>query len=174
MENSSNTSLERLLIIHLAQWYQSGEFAPLDTKQQSARFVHTGRHIQTVLTVQGAIDAFSKPWLYKEGIRRASFFFSSYAEQSIWVRRRDDLSLYFLMQSCARIATGMTVPINVEMKIGCVFQDAPYPTSLRKQVTSPLEEAVLQVSFLHSLAEAVLMVCNCSDFFFCYVWPVYL
>lgn len=75
MENSSNTSLERLLIIHLAQWYQSGEFAPLDTKQQSARFVHTGRHIQTVLTVQGAIDAFSKPWLYKEGIRRASFFF---------------------------------------------------------------------------------------------------
>lgn len=59
----------------------------------------------------------------------------------------------------------MAVPINVEMEIGCVFHHASHPTSLKEQVTSPLEKAVLQVSFLHSLAEAMLVVCNYSDFF---------
>lgn len=152
---------------------ECGEFAPLDMKQQSSRFVHTGVQMQTVLTEQSAIGAFSKPFFTKKGLE-GKHLFPSYSEQSIWVRRRDDLSLYFLMRSSARIPTGMTVPINVEMKIGCVFQDAPYPTSLREQVTSPLEEAVLQVSFPRSLAEAMLVVCNCSDFFPCYVWPVYL
>lgn len=31
---------------------ECGEFAPLDAKQQSSGFVHTGVHMQTVLTVQ--------------------------------------------------------------------------------------------------------------------------
>lgn len=60
----------------------------------------------------------------------------------------------------------MAVPINVEMEIGCVFHHASHPTSLKEQVTSPLEKAVLQVSFPHSLAEAMLVVCNYSYFFF--------
>lgn len=53
MENSSNTSLGETSNNPFGTAIsECGEFAPLDTKQQSSAFVHTGVHTQTVLTVQ--------------------------------------------------------------------------------------------------------------------------
>lgn len=49
---------------------------------------------------------------------------------------------------------------------GYFFLCTSHPTSLREQVTSLLEEAVLQVSFPQSLAEAMLVISNYSGFFF--------
>lgn len=54
------------------------------------------------------------------------------------------------------------------MEIRPVLHYALHITSFREQVTSPFEEAVLEVSFPHSLAEWISMVCNDSDLFLCY------
>lgn len=63
-------------------------------------------------------------------------------------------------------AARVAVPINVKMEMDTFFLRASHPTSLREQVTSLLEEAVLQVSFPQSLAEAMLVISNYSGFFF--------
>lgn len=57
---------------------------------------------------------------------------------------------------------------------GCVFLRASHPTSLREQVTSLLEEAVLQVSFPQSLAEAMLVISNYSGFFLLHVSSLFI
>lgn len=164
MKNSSNTSLGRLLIIHLARGYQNVGNLPLWMPNSRVPglciLVYTCRQCWQCSVIGG----FYKPWLYKEGItKKTSFFFLFWA---IYLSQKEGWSfIVLLLWSSARISTRMTVPINVEVKIGCVFQDAPYLTSLPEQVTSPLEEAVLQVNFPHSLAEAILGVRNCSDFF---------
>lgn len=152
---------------------ECGEVVCLDAKQQSFGLLHIGVHMQRVLTMQRVTGGFLEHGLTKKQAEGKLPLLPalSNASEPVGMLFHWTLSLKW---SSARIAARMAVPINVEMEIGCVFLHASYPTSLREQVTSLLEEAVLQVSFPQSLAEAMLVISNYSDFFLLHVSSLFI
>lgn len=149
---------------------ECGEVACLDAKQQRFGLLHVGVHMQRVFTMQMVTCGFLE---LEHGLNKKQAEGKlpllpalSNASEPVGMLFHWTLSLKW---GSARIVARMAVPINVEMEIGCVFLHASYPTSLREQVTSLLEEAALQVSFPQSLAEAMLVISNYSDFFSCYM-----
>lgn len=157
MENSSNTSLGRLLIIHLAQQYQNVGNLPLWIQNSRVPhlciLVYTRRRCWQCSVVGG----FYKPWLYKEGIRRKNIFFLPIPSNPSESEGGMIFHCTFNMKLCKDFHQNDSAH-QYGSENWLRFPDAPYLTTLAEQVTSPLEEAVLQVSFPHSLAGAILVV----------------